>query len=102
MPQRASRGQATIIKMPCNLKSCNFGNVWAPTENLITLHLIASASERAVECLLTFILWSKAAQEHVVLTRHVCDHKKAMECSSRVHQRHWIVLMIFTVLWSAS
>ena len=32
MPQRASRGQATIIRMPCNRKSCSFGNVWAPTE----------------------------------------------------------------------
>ena len=31
MPQRASSGQAMIIRMPWNRKSCCVGNVWAPT-----------------------------------------------------------------------
>ena len=40
-------------------------------------YLIASSSEGAVEGLLTFILWSEGAQEHVVLARDMSNHKKA-------------------------
>ena len=55
MPQRASRGQAMIIKMPCNLKSCSLGNVWAPTEppantGLIVFELILGLLVGPISC----------------------------------------------------
>ena len=54
------------------------------------LHLIASSGEGAVESLLALILRNKTAQEHVILTRDVGSHKKAMKRAIRTLYSYYI------------
>lgn len=53
-------------------------------------HLIASSSEGTVEGLLTSILRSEGAQEHVILARDMSNYKKATKRALGSLHSHYI------------